>query len=358
MVAAVDEATARSRFAESFIVRLLISTPVLVIGIPIMFLAVERDFFLEGYMGYATAAMIGISANWYFVGRRRPYAMLFLDTMPRIGGLLVGLLIGRSGGSLLSIVACQYLGVLAGAFLSAASIIRRDDLVHLTSGGWPLALRLLREQAAFMWGAFFAVLFAALPITLVSAISQSSLPAFAIVDKVYRQVAAGLSPIVNVFQGWVPATRLEDVKRRSKIAFGVSVTIAISAVAFFAIFGARVFDILGFELGAPSALFAGLLVGAYLVRSMLQLAILPSFRLRLSGRGPVLYGGILGLLLVPPLLICAGAMGAMLAGVLGLIAASVGMAKELRKAVSGGDTSGSSLRVRDAWLESSSSRRV
>ncbi|WP_237168975.1 hypothetical protein [Prescottella equi] len=276
-------------------------------------------------------ALIGLSGNWFFVGRRSAYLLLVLDTFPRVLGMLTGWYLGAHGASLAAMVSAQLIGVLCGALLSAAVIMRGVN----ASASSVIGLRVLKDisvsQFRFMTGSFYSAVFVALPVMAVSFLSPASLPAFAIVDKVYRQINAGLSPFVNVLQGWVPNADRRVLEQRTRHAMVGTLVFSTLIVVGFAVFGRAIFGYLGVEVGRGPALLAGVLVAAGLIRSTFHLVLIPSQqRTDVNGRASLFTGGIVGLAAIPPFLYLWGASGALVAVVIGLVVTSACMYSTLR----------------------------
>jgi len=220
-IARADEAGRLTEYTEALVAKLIIFVPVGAIAFVAAWLIGGR-YPAYAAVGALTAASIGLTANWYFVGMAQPYTMLLVETLPRVAGTVVGIAFMLSGSSALAGLLCQLGGMLA-AFTACTLLILRPWDRHRSARPRrrPLST-VLREQRHGLSSSVVSASYAAAPIVIVGLVAPAVLPTYAIIDKVQRQINAALAPYITVLQGWVPRGTAEGIRLRVRRALVVS----------------------------------------------------------------------------------------------------------------------------------------
>ncbi len=270
--------------------------------------------------GALTMTLMGLSANWFFVGLSRPYVFLLVETVPRVGGTLIGIVAMSRGNDAIIGLASQAAGFATASLISGLWIAR-----HLLAHGAqqsPSAslMSLLSSRGDGLFASLGSAGYMAAPLMIVSALAPASQPLYGLADKLQRQIAIGLGPVVTVFQGWVPRAR--DPLKRSQMALAAAAVSAPVLVAGVAFAGRPLMGWLGAGQLEPSnamILLMALFVGVHFLDSVVGKAILATFhRLRDVGRA-TLCGAAVGLPLVVVGTLWLGPEGALAAVVVGLV---------------------------------------
>lgn len=196
--------------------------------------------------------------------------------VPRAAGTLVGIWAAGSGGGVAAVLWGQLAGMALGAVCAASWILSGPR----PTGWWHRRRRLrtvLVEQRHGVSSSALTGLFAALPIVLVGLIAPAAQPAFAVVDKIVKQVASAVSPVGTVLQGWVPAGPPARVHRRARAATALATVAAVILAGLALVAGRRFVGWLGngqitVSTGAIALLavvLAAALLGAVLTRAVL-----------------------------------------------------------------------------------------
>ena len=160
--------------------------------------------------------------------------------------------------------------------------------------------------------------YAAAPVILVGLVAPGVLPAYAILDKVQRQISAGATSYVTVLQGWVPEARGRVLHSRIRAALKLSVVVCLLLGVLLALLADRLLDYLARGQIVPSPLAVSLMaatVAVALFESVVSRACLSSLdRLDVVARATVI-GSLVGVLVLVVGVLVQGVEGA-LAGVL------------------------------------------
>ncbi|WP_148076956.1 hypothetical protein [Nocardioides aurantiacus] len=201
LVAMGDTRTRRTVFFDSVRLRLALYLPVAAASgaLAAGFAHQRTDLAVAGAV---TTVGIGLTSGWFFVGMAQPSGLLWFETVPRVTGTAAGIGWMYAGGSALEGLLCQFGGMLLAAAVSCVAVHRA------TRSGSPATRSTLRQVArAHRHGLGATVttnVSAAAPLVLVSLIAPSLQPAYALIDKLQRQITVGLTPLNSLLQGWVP----------------------------------------------------------------------------------------------------------------------------------------------------------
>lgn len=161
-----------------------------------------------------TLLIIGLGGSWYFVGIGSAKLLVLLDTLPRLIGTLLGIVLLFTGGSLLSFAMMQVLGASCAAVFAWKHARKRAGAVW-TGSSLRMDLLNIRAAAAPALTAGAATAFVNMPLVLVSIIAASDLSIYALADKLQKSITTALGPIVSVFQSLAP--RVTGLKRLHRV---------------------------------------------------------------------------------------------------------------------------------------------
>ncbi len=320
-IAVSDGPHRRTAYVESVRARLALFAPIAALsGLAATVLAPQSPAL--AVLGAVTAAAAGVSANWYFVGVGAPYALLLAETLPRVIGTVVGiiLMLGGFGGA-------AGLGGMLGGMVAAFACstiwillrTRRDRALAPR----PARLgRVLSDQRHGMGSALGSAAYIALPLVVVTIVAPAAQPVFALVDKFQRQISVALQPVITVAQGWVPRRDAAQSAARARSALlvggGTALVIGVAVV----LAGGPALDWLGSgEIAVmPLAIvLMSLFVAINFFESLVAKALLPSLgRLRIGSHATIV-STLVALPLVAVGAVFWGAVGALVAVVVGLL---------------------------------------
>ncbi len=215
-------------FLDSLFARAVLLVPLLGIQAAVTFVIVPHE---KGVAFLAGVAMMlaGASANWYFTGESRPDRFLLLDTVPRVTGTLAGVVALAATGELLFFALAQLGGSIIALVVSASVIFRGSRLDIRAAAHWPTIMRsLLDQRHGVVATAVFAAYTPAV-LALIALLVPALLPMFVLADRVGKFVAMAVSPLLQVFQGWVPTASGIERERRIRISGWVALGTALVA---------------------------------------------------------------------------------------------------------------------------------
>ncbi|MEE2814879.1 MAG: hypothetical protein VYC96_04325, partial [Actinomycetota bacterium] len=168
-IARTDADSGRREFSDSLRTRLVLFAPVALLSSGLAALVSPTNPLLAA-VGCLSAASVGFTADWYFVGSRRPFAFLALETAPRVLGSLVGIGLLMNGAPVIFGPVSMLGGMLVGFAATSWWVLRRRAPVLVPA-------RTVREVIIAQWhgvgsGAGTAA-YAALPLVLISLIAPA-----------------------------------------------------------------------------------------------------------------------------------------------------------------------------------------
>lgn len=275
-IARGDRETRLSEYVRSLTLRLTLLLPVAGLAALIAWL-VARDFAWFAALGCLSAATIGLTANWYFVGLSRPILLLLFETLPRVAGTTIGIVLMYRGAEA-DAGLWGMLGGMLGAFaLSSLWIVASGT----RAPGWwrptTSVFRILREQIHGVSASAVSAVYAALPIVIVGFVALPVQPGFALLDKFQKQVNAALTAYVSVMQGWVPRAAGASLHQRIRQALLVTAAGSALLAAGIALLGAPVVEWLGngqIPVSGLAIALMGAVVGMALLGAVLTSACL------------------------------------------------------------------------------------
>ena len=192
--------------------------------------------------GTLSTLLIGMRCHWIFIGVRKPNQLFLVETLPRAIALILSivLLLAWPGSTLLSLLV-QAAGV-PMSILVCVLWLRARSTSRLQR---PPLMSLLRRNSAGVLSLTAAALWAALPPIVVSVFAPSAMPAFALVARVQAQANTATSPLIDLIQGWIPATQRAETVRRATSALVISGLLALAGMIAYALLANPLFVFLG-----------------------------------------------------------------------------------------------------------------
>jgi O-antigen/teichoic acid export membrane protein len=217
IVATLKSGSRRSVYFTSVLMRLtlfMLTTPLALLATAAI---VPSAIVVESALLCAAAALGGLSPNWYFVGTGRPAPLMWFETVPRLGGVVVSTVLMVSTDSVL-VYATMILAIETAIVTVSAVAIARPQLsarAHI-SEAWHRS----RQQWHLAAAALVSSGYTRLSVPLVSIVAMPHAPVFASSDRIQGLGRAVIRPFVQAFQGWVsePSQNSDAHRRRFLIA--------------------------------------------------------------------------------------------------------------------------------------------
>lgn len=286
LVATADPARRRREYLDSLRLKASLAAPVGAVCV-VLALVLGREHAWLSAAGAVASASIGLTASWVFVGLERPGLLLALETLPRCAGTTAGIIalqLGSRGGVALLLQLC---GMLAAVAASTGWILRST---RTSARLEPRRLRdVARSQGHGLGASTASAAYLASPVVLIFLVAPAVQPAYALVDRIQRQLAVGLGPAVSVAQGWAPRASSREALRqralRATLAAGAFAGLLVVGVA---LTGPLLVQWLGDgRIGVSDGVrfLMGAFVGLALFETVLAQAVLPALdRVRLVAR--------------------------------------------------------------------------
>lgn len=278
LVAQGDDSSRRREFEESLVLKVLLFVPAALCSGAVAALFAHQRADLAA-LGAVSTASFGLTASWFFVGLSQPFRLLVAETVPRVLGTLLGIVLMRQGtGGAFTALVCQLAGMVGGALVSSALILA--TLSPQIPGVRRRSPRnTLARQANGLGASVTSSAYVSAPLVIVSLVAPAIQPVYALVDKLARQLAVGLTPFVSLLQGWVP--RGDAAGRLRRVRQALVVTAAGSVLVSVVVAGLGPFIVRwvggGFiSVGPWMYVLMGLLVGLSLFEVAIAHAVLPT----------------------------------------------------------------------------------
>lgn len=320
-IARAGEDVRLAAYLESVLAKLILFLPVAAAAVGVAVL-VAGPLAVYAAVGAVSAASIGLTANWYFVGTSSPYRFLLLETVPRVAGTAAGIGFMVTGSDALVGVVWQLLGMLGAFAVCSVWILRPWRWSRLRAAPRRPMPAVLGSQRNGIVSSVLSSVYSAAPLVIVTLIAPAAQPVYAVVEKVQRQVIVALQPLVTFLQGWIPRAAPPDLGRHIRSGL-------LGACAFAVVLGlgmAVVAPDLVLWLGSgqivpsfPTLLLMAVITSVSLFESVTSKAALPALgRLDMLARS-TLIGTLVGLPLVAVGALFLGAPGALLGILAGLL---------------------------------------
>jgi hypothetical protein len=220
-------------FLDSLFSRGAILLPLILVQALVTMAIVPHAKFVAFVAGLGMT-LAGVSANWYFTGESRPGRFLFLDTVPRVLGTVAGLLLVVLTDKLLFFALAQLAGSLLALGVSSYVILRGQHLDFREAARWRnIVARLAEQRHGVVATGLYAGLTPAI-LGIVALTAPASLPLFVLADRLSKFVGMATAPLIQVFQGWVPAASGAELLRRISLSARITVALGLLAGAVYA----------------------------------------------------------------------------------------------------------------------------
>ncbi|MGB4778362.1 hypothetical protein [Microbacterium sp.] len=221
-VAHASTAERAMEFRYSVKARLLLLVPTIALAL-LLGVALNPGDPLPVMIGGTISVVGGLSPLWFFAGIRRPYANLLLETVPRVVLSVIGIVMMLMGASAVIGAGMQAVSMIVSAAIANWWVLRSNP--RPASAETERLSRVLWSRRHGLSAGILSMAYAGAPIVIVYLVAPGVQPAFALYDRVARQIGTGLSPIITAIQAWVPTVR----KSRQQLSFAL-VCIVASAV--------------------------------------------------------------------------------------------------------------------------------
>lgn len=178
----------------SFLTRTLAGLPVASV-LCVATVLITADHHLQAILGCLTTVLLAFNSTWYFLGKSDPVGLLRLDAVPRIGLMAGGWTLVAAGADVLVGLALQCLAPVVASLLVYYS--RRDKCLRSNASLRTMLVEIVSQRHG-MASQVIPAVFNFSPLIAVSVIAPSYAPAFALVDKVQKQLVTGFVPFGNM----------------------------------------------------------------------------------------------------------------------------------------------------------------
>lgn len=270
-------------FLDSLLARLVLLAPVLLAQL-LVTIAIVPHQKLVAYVAGVAMTLAGASANWFFVGEGRAGRFLALDTVPRVAGTLLGAVLLAVTGDLLLFAVAQLLGSIVALAASAVVILRGHGLDYRAAARPDRIAASLLEQRHGIVATGLMAAFTPAVLAIVALAAPALLPAFVLADRLAKFGGMAVSPLLQMFQGWVPAAMGDERSRRTRLAGAATAAIAITSGIAYTLLLPTAAELLAHgQIGYPtgSAIAFGVITTLYISSSFVSTVALMAGRVRL-----------------------------------------------------------------------------
>lgn len=325
-IARLERGPAVDEYKIALLARLLLTIPVVAVGAVLIWL-LRPEHAEVGILAYLASSLTGLSASWWFIGRRDPYGFLRTEISARFLGTTasIALLVAHAG--IVPALTMQTVGMLLGVALANRKVTGTitcgapADAVSAVRGA-------LRRQRHGLWTGLGQAMYLSLPVLLVGTFFGSALPLYALVDKLIKQVMSGVAPIVSIGQGWVPRAASDgELHRRVRYSVRLGLLGSVTFGGCFVIAGpiaVRIFSAGTEKMSWTQVALCGVLFGSVLFERITGRVALASLGRDAMLARSTLAGAVVGLASIIPLTAVWGATGAICAVLTGLVLMSCG----------------------------------
>ena len=299
-VAMMRRESQAAAYWDSILARGLLFVPALVVTVVVTWLLVPSEHVAATLCSVALA-FGGLSGSWFLVGAKRPDRLLLFDTLPRVGGTVVGVAGLALTRSLLVFAVCQMIGSLLAFVLVSHTVLPRFRRPQGASQGLRHALRVLGEQRHGVAVAVAIASYYPAVLAIVAAFAPGLLPLYALIEKVLRFAVMAMQPVFQYFQATVPTRRGDDLRHAIRRSLVIATAIGLICWAGFALLlPLASFLLTAGQVDVPSlvAINLGAYMGATVVITFLStVALIAVSRVSAVGRG-ALVTSVIGLVIV------------------------------------------------------------
>lgn len=281
---AVTSATARpAMYLDSLFARIVLLAPVLLVQLAVTVAIVPHQK-LVAYVAGVAMTLAGASANWFFIGEGRAGRFLTLDTVPRVVGTVVGAALLAATGDLLLFAIAQLVGSVIALSASAIVILHGRGLDYRAAARTARIAATLREQRHGIVATGVMAAFTPAVLAIIAVAAPTALPAFVMADRLAKFAGMAVSPLLQMFQGWVPAADGAERVRRTRLAGGATAGIAVTTGITYTLLLPTAADLLAhgqIDYPPTAAIAFGLIATLYVGSSFVSTVALMAGRVRL-----------------------------------------------------------------------------
>ncbi|MBE1547965.1 hypothetical protein GGC64_001973 [Mycobacterium sp. OAS707] len=229
--------------------------------------------------GAISTTIVALTSNWYFAGLMRPYLCLVLETLPRVAGTVAGIVLMILGYSAIIGLAFTSIGMITAFLVVTIWVYRSAGQAGVDRTPREKLARVLASRRHGIASMVGTQVFFSLPLAIISVFSPAAQPVFALADRVRQLVSAGFSPVVVVYQGWVPSGADHGVEKRSRTALIATFALAVLFASMFLPIGPTLMHQLGAgQIAVPQSvlILTALVISFDLFNSVLAFAVMPS----------------------------------------------------------------------------------
>jgi len=282
-VASTPVAGRPAMYLDSLLARFVLLVPVLLVQLAVTVAIVPHQK-VVAYVAGVAFTLAGASANWFFVGEGRAGRFLALDTVPRVAGTLLGAALLASTGDLLLFAMAQLTGSVVALVASALVIVRGHGLDYREAARRTRIVATLRDQRHGIVATGVMAAFTPAVLAIVAVAAPAALPAFVLADRLAKFGGMAVSPLLQMFQGWVPAAAGAERVRRTRLAGTATAVIAIASGVGYTLLLPTAADVLAhgqIEYPPATAIAFGVIATLYVGSSFVSTVALMAGRVRL-----------------------------------------------------------------------------
>ncbi|WP_243063515.1 hypothetical protein [Humibacter sp. RRB41] len=309
-VASMDAGERGLSYVESLVSRtwLLLGVGAVCVVITIVLLPQQP---LIAVVTLIAALLPGLSGGWFFVGESSPLRFLFLETIPRQIGSVIGALVLFWTGDALWFVGFQLIGGIAATVVSSASILRRYS-------GWRVDLSLvnaiarLRTHLPAVSMSAVSTLYVNLPIIVVQIFLPSFTAVYALAERIMRLALYATRPYVQVSQGYVPRKDPAEQLHHARRVTMLTIYLGIAGAVLYMLLAPWAGLVLSggqLAISYPVAITLGLALGAMLISQVTGFAVLTTYRLTSALAWSTVAGAVVGVAGLIPAALVFGLLG-------------------------------------------------
>jgi hypothetical protein len=184
------------------------------------------------------AIALGLSNSWYFIGTREYRSLFYLDTCPRVGLAVLGLILCKVYNRDLYFLISVLLAAIIPSLLSSIYLKTESGKFEMKGKVTRKGLKVgISEQRYGFYTVLMSSLYVLLPIIIVEALKPQESPEFNLGFKFAKIAAMTFIPISQFLQGWV-SSGFNLVKNLKK-GYGITLIAATFISALVLTFGIR-----------------------------------------------------------------------------------------------------------------------
>lgn len=258
------------------------------------------------------AALVpGLSAGWFFVGESSALRFLFLETLSRQVGSLLGAVLLFATGNALWFVGLQLAGGVFATVASSASILRRYH-------GWVVdpslvrAITRMREHIPAVSMSAVSTLYVNLPIVVVQIFLPGLTALYALAERIMRLALYATRPYVQVAQGYVPNADPVVQWRRARRITRLTIFLGLLGGALYAVATPWVGSLLSggqLHIDWAISISLGVALAAMLISQVTGFAVLTTFKLTKALAWSTVAGAVVGVIALIPAALVIGVAG-------------------------------------------------